>query len=119
VWLSIPFSRRVVTEEGVVEVAPPHKFVFNCWWLQVVHPVKGPVEMDLCRSTTLVMSDHGIEVFFEGATICPNDTMVGGLAGTMFVVKHKDYLPVRVDMYTRVQLSIFHTLSNTVTRIRL
>lgn len=76
-------------------VAPPHEFVFDCWWLQVVHPVKGPVEMDLCRSTTLVMSDHGIEVFFEGATICPDDTMVGGLAGTMFVVKHKDYIPVR------------------------
>lgn len=95
-WLSIPFSRRVVTADDKVVVAAPHEFRLQCWWMQVVHRIKGPVEVDLCRSTTLVMSDHGIEVFFEGATLCSlSDTMVGGYQGTMFTVKHKDYLPVR------------------------
>ena len=82
VWLSIPFSRRVVTADDKVVVAAPHEFRLQCWWMQVVHRIKGPVEVDLCRSTTLVMSDHGIEVFFEGATLCSlSDTMVGGYQG--------------------------------------
>lgn len=44
-WLSIPFSRRVLLpEEGGVHVAPPSDWVLECWWVQVYHPKRGTIE---------------------------------------------------------------------------
>jgi len=116
VSITIPFDRQVIDPVSNEQtLAPSTDFIADCVFVGVRGrdgpPSDDPNGCNVYASATVV--DAGIEITFKNVALCKECWIVGGPAGVLFTIRHRDDFSLTIPVATLVEQNVLTETSAT------